>query len=515
VNNETNAEFACKPLRGEWAFAFFVTSLFLLYAGFITFHHEMWRDELQAWLISRDSPSIFAIFQHSRYEGHPLLWFLCLWPLTRLMSNPVVMQWFNLLIVASAVFLIAKTAPAPRWLRTFAALGYFPVYEYGSIARNYGLSILMVIAFCAIFPRRRERPVLLGILILLAANTSLPACLLAMGAVFALSAEAIVRPPELSCRVATWAGLGIAAGGIVLSALQMHPPVDSGFAPGWFFQFNLHKLRNVLYTVTKAYVPLPKPGAGFWQSAIFGLRAWSGISATMLLGLASLALIRRPVALAYYLLGSLGLLAFFYVKYVGYLRHHGFLFICFGTALWLASTIQPVTLPRLFDAAGRWAERAIGVLFTLLLVVHLTAAGIAGAGEYAYVFSAAKATAKLIRDRGLDRFTLVSARDYTATPVISYLKKDRAYYSNGGRFGSYVIWDKTREFEHNIWDDANRLTKSQKSPVVVLIDNDVLRKTPPPLELRPALQLVGCLASKIQRDESYCVFLLETGSVLP
>ena len=497
-----------------------VTSLFLLYAGFTTFHHEMWRDEMQAWLISRDSPSIFTIFQNCRYEGHPTLWYLCLWPFARLTSNPAVMQWFNLLIVACAVFLIAKVAPAPRWLRILVALGYFPVYEYGSIARNYGLSFLAVIAFCAVLPRRRERPVLLGVLILLAANTSLPACLLSMAAVFALSVEAIVRPPELSRRAATWAALGLAAGGILLSALQMHPPVDSGFAPEWLFRFKVNRLGHVLNALPKAYVPLLIPGAGFWESEIFTLLptyaryAWIGMSSTMLLGLTSLALVRRPVALAYYLFGSLGLLAFFYVKYVGYMRHHGFLFVCCGTALWLAGTVQPVTLPRLFDAAGRWAERAIVVVFPLLLVIHLAAGAIAGAGEYAYVFSAAKATAGLIREKGLDRFALV-ASDFTTTPVIGYLEKDRAYYSDCGRFGSYVVWDKTRAFGHNVWDDANRLAKERKSPVVVLVNKAVLGETPPPLQLRPALQPVGCLASSIAPDENYCVLLMGTGSVLP
>jgi hypothetical protein len=182
--------------------------------------------------------------------------------------------------------------------------------------------------------------------------------------------------------------------------------------------------------------------------------------------------------------------------------------------LWLAGTVQPVTLPRLFDAAGRWAERAIGVVFPSLLVIHLAAGAIAVAGEYAYVFSAAKATAGLIREKGLDRFPLV-ASDFTTTPVIGYLEKDRAYYSDCGRFGSYVVWDKTRAFGHNVWDDANRLAKERKSPVVVLVNEAVLGETPPPLQLRPALQPVGCLASNIAPDENYCVLLMGTGSVLP
>lgn len=304
--------------------------------------------------------------------------------------------------------------------------------------------------------------------------------------------------------------------------LQMHPPPDTD-APAWFFQFDLNKSKVVINIILKAYIPLQKPGARFWQSSIFESLptyvgwAWIGISAAILLMLTSLALIRRPVALAYYVLGSLGLLAFFYIKFSGYLRHHGFLFVCFGTALWIARTMQPVTLPRLLDVAGRCAERAMHVLFPLLLVIHLAAAGIAVAGEYAHVFSSAKAAAKIIRERSLDQFMLFGARDYTVMPIVGYLEKNCAYYSDGGRFGSYVVWDKTREIEHNTWDEAFRFSMQQKTPVVVVVNNEIMNKTPPPYDLYPALQLIGCTASEIVIEESYCIFLLgtESGGAIP
>src|SRR6185369_701731 len=194
-------------------FALLVTAAYLLYAGFTTYHHEMWRDEMSPWLIARDSVSPLQIFHNIRYDGHPALWYLLLWPLTRLTGDPQAMQWLNLSICAGAVFLIARYAPAPRWLRATAALGYYPVYEYGSVARNYSLGLFALVAFCAAFPRRRERPVLVGVLLLLAANTSMLACLLAMTATFVLLVEAI-REPDAPVAGSRWAGLALAAAGI-------------------------------------------------------------------------------------------------------------------------------------------------------------------------------------------------------------------------------------------------------------------------------------------------------------
>ena len=43
--------------------------------------HAMWRYEMQAWLLARDSQTLGDLFFNLRYEGHPALWHLLLWPL--------------------------------------------------------------------------------------------------------------------------------------------------------------------------------------------------------------------------------------------------------------------------------------------------------------------------------------------------------------------------------------------------------------------------------------------------
>jgi hypothetical protein len=518
-NKSINNNISPVAQESESYFALSITIAFFLFAGFITFHHEMWRDELGAWLISRDSPSLLNVFKNSRYEGHPSLWFILIWPLTRLTKNPSAIQWLNLFIAAASAFLIAKAAPAPRWVRAAAAFGYFPVYEYGSIARNYSLGLLGIIAFCAIFPRRRERPILLGMLLLLTANTSLPACLITIAALLGLVFDIISDPPERSRKIATWAGLVIAGVGIAISVLQMHPPPDTGYAVGWRFKFDSHAIAQVLSNIWRAYCPLPKPGLHFWESELLGTLSYyrwcARIGSIAFLLLASLSLIRWPMALAYFLIGSLGLLSFFYLKFYGYLRHHGFQFVCFATALWLARIMKPINLSRPFNQVSRWAERAITPLIPILLAVHIAGACIAGMSDYKYVFSAAKGTARMIKERGLDKFQLVGDIDYTAMPVLGYLDKKVAYYPVGGRFGSYVIWDTARIKRENVWSEATILRNSRKSPVLVLVDYNVLKEKPPPSELSPTLHLVGCQESDVVFDENYCVFLLETVPALP
>lgn len=72
-----------------------VLTLLALYAlaiGFALYWHATWRDEMQAWLIVRDSADLPALFHNLRYEGHPALWYLLLMPLTRLSRDPALMQ---------------------------------------------------------------------------------------------------------------------------------------------------------------------------------------------------------------------------------------------------------------------------------------------------------------------------------------------------------------------------------------------------------------------------------------
>lgn len=65
-------------------FALALTFTYFLVGLFAAFHHEMWRDEIQAWLLARDSTGVFDLLRHMKYEGHPALWHLLLIPITRL-----------------------------------------------------------------------------------------------------------------------------------------------------------------------------------------------------------------------------------------------------------------------------------------------------------------------------------------------------------------------------------------------------------------------------------------------
>ena len=136
--------------------------LFVAVGAYTVSHHEMWRDEIQAWLLVRDSASVSELFANLKYEGHPGLWHLCLIPLSRITHSPVIMQVFHLLITCVTVYLFVRYAPFNRVQKFLFCFGYFVLYEYGIIARNYALGLLLITIFCLLFRERYRRFIWIG-----------------------------------------------------------------------------------------------------------------------------------------------------------------------------------------------------------------------------------------------------------------------------------------------------------------------------------------------------------------
>ena len=147
---------------------YFAFVLFILLGIIGIINHEMWRDELQAWLIAKNSGSLINLFQNFRYEGHPGLWFMILYYISRFTHNPVSMQFAHLLIASAAVFLFLKYSPFSKLQKLLFIFGYFPFYEYSIISRNYSLGMLFIFLFCTLYCTKKNFLLLAGVIFLLA-----------------------------------------------------------------------------------------------------------------------------------------------------------------------------------------------------------------------------------------------------------------------------------------------------------------------------------------------------------
>ena len=60
----------------------FIIALYFCIVLITVFNHEIWRDEAQAWCLVRDL-DFPMLYTAARYEGHPMLWYLLIYPLAK------------------------------------------------------------------------------------------------------------------------------------------------------------------------------------------------------------------------------------------------------------------------------------------------------------------------------------------------------------------------------------------------------------------------------------------------
>ncbi|MCM1168236.1 MAG: hypothetical protein NC401_19800, partial [Ruminococcus sp.] len=133
-------------------------------------NHEVWMDEAQAWVILRDAP-LNELPRILKVEGHPPLWYLILYPFVKLgfpADYVSLISWF--FMAAGALVLLFKVElPLPLKAVILASGGF--LYFNSVMLRVYCLIPPLMFLILWIYPKRRERPVLYGLLIALLANT--------------------------------------------------------------------------------------------------------------------------------------------------------------------------------------------------------------------------------------------------------------------------------------------------------------------------------------------------------
>jgi hypothetical protein len=335
-------------------------------------HHPMWLDEAQAWCVSRDAHSLRELFWNMRYDGHPSLWYLCLYLVTRFTDNPVAMQILHGTIAVATVALIAWRSPFARWERWLLAFGYLFAFEFAVISRGYAIGVLLVLAVCHWSSCVEERiwPIALALVGL--ANTSVYGTILAICLLAALSYDVLVRGRRRQVTFAAAAAIVIA--GCAAAVATMKPPPDFAFAREWHTRITTQRAADTANLVWAGMAPLPDfSAAAPWNTSMLPTHRGRPTASTLLAAAAVVMILvigwtvrKAPIAMNFYLSGTAALLLFMYLKYSAGPRHCGHLFLVFIAALWLARSETSNRLARFLDvvfwSAGA-AQVAVAVFF--------------------------------------------------------------------------------------------------------------------------------------------------------
>ena len=455
-------------------------SLFALWLAVVLFtawHHAVWRDEVRALSIATSTGSPAALLQALRIEGHPSVWYLVLKVVHLMLPVPLALRVAALLVAAAAALLLVLRSPF-RWpVVGLLLFGYGLLFEYPVMARNYGISLLLLFLLAAFYREHRSHGMLLGVLLFLLPNCNAHSVLLTGGflgfwLIDVIAADALDRPRLFRVFLGNAA---LAILGIAICAYTIYPPVQDAV-------YHPTPPGSSLFRVLKAVL---LPAASFEQTAwlvpssIFPnprhvIVAMEGLLSVILFG-STLGLLRRPGAF----LAALGTLfafsVFFSFVYPGSYRHEG-LWLGFLTAMyWIArSDSRQMQLPARWQGFLGPVPKAGWICFLVLIGLQagLGIRHLAPATDPAIPFSRSRELGELIRSRPeLKDAILIADPDFVLEAVPYYLPNP-TYLMREHRFGQVVYFTKKAQMElslDQILENARRLHGLRNQPVVILL----------------------------------------------
>jgi hypothetical protein len=496
----------------DW-FTLGVTASFFGIDLFNILRHEMWRDELQSWMIARWSSSIFDLVRNMRYEGHPPLWYLLLYAITRFTKWVPAMQLLNLVIATGTAYLVARYSPFTKFQKVLLCFGYFPLYEYGTISRSYGIGLFFLFWFCAWYrPDRKQNWLIAALLLSLLANTSVYGTMIAMAfavSLFALPAIAAEDTRGFLALRATHvrAAALIFCGCIAIAVAQMHPPPDTGVRLPWHLPATARSLGETLSGVWRAFLPIPSSLSHFWNSNFFLQdttlkRRWPMLGSAIILLIALLLLARKRFALLAYVSATAATLAFMQVKYLGGERHAGHLFLVFVACLWISARFPEESLVfHPFERPSRLLAGQRQRILSCLLCVHFAVAATASWVDWARPFSQGKAVAAFLRSSGMAGMFMVGDPDAAVATVAGYLDRG-IYYPRSQSIGSFIVWNRKRlQPPRSLIEAATDIATLRKEEVLIISNG--------PLETgTSSAHEVAQFTGGIEQDEDFYLYLV-------
>lgn len=430
--------------------------LFIFCAATAAAYHEIWVDEAHHWLLGRDSSSISNMIFNARYEGHPVLWNLVLYLITRITLEPIWMQYANLVIASIAVFLFLRSAPFSILFKILFISGYFVLYEYGVIARNYAMLMLFLFLTVLVYHQRWKKQMLWLLILAFLANTHL------FGLIIAL---AFILPDFFDRKTFTARFYILFIASIALSVWQIITPSDHMFK--WTLDgiFTAEKMGKAVSSFWRGFFPLQD---------LFSFNTWNSnflltvskplvvILSVVTALLSFLHLHTDRKLFAFYVFATGGIVLFIWISpLILSVRHCGFLFLLFISTWWISKS----GAPKRAEQDSTLLQKTSNGFLWITVIIQATAGLFAVKEDIAKPFSAAKEVAEYLKHERKNTLVLVS--NHGAGPSLSAYLKASLYYPEVNCSASYCSWNTTPFIIHSDTLKA-RISRLQKTTTQTL-----------------------------------------------
>lgn len=420
-------------MKTEVKFSIIVTAIFMVLELIVISHHEMWRDEIQHFLIARNSLTISALFQGQLLDVHPAIWPLMMYALSHFTNSLWSIQLLHWAIAGSIVYIFSRYSPFTKAQKVLFPFGYMIFFEYATISRNYSIGILFIFILCCIFKERYNGFLTTSIVLFLIANANILGLIIAAAVGFSLAMECLLEWEEIHMRVSRnrlvlgfyiiFVGCVASGAQCITSCEQLGPStmrlptsLDARFLEG-------------IVSLPIGIFPILPIKLHFWEYYVlgaFGLSHLELITAITvgLIVYTSLLLLAKRTVLCIYLLSTLGIIYFFYTVNSGFLRHYGYHYVLFIASIWIMlreksdESISPC-----LDKLHSLAISSMNIVFCFILIVQLLCTIYPIYRDIKSPFSNGMKTAQWIKQSGLDDWVIAGYPNGPLTTVVGFLDK--------------------------------------------------------------------------------------------
>ncbi|MEM9804000.1 MAG: hypothetical protein AAF959_01880 [Cyanobacteria bacterium P01_D01_bin.56] len=470
-------------------------------------NHSMWRDEMNVWLIARDSPSWEAFVENVHYDrAHPGLWHVLVAGLYHLFGNPIAMQVFHWLLAMGSVVLVWRFSPFTHWQKWLITFGYLPFYEHLLIARNYAVAMLLLFAICTLWPQRKRAYWPLAGLLALLANSNVYALLIAIALALTLCIELLFEAKLRRNWLDIMFSTAIIIAGCGLALYFILPPSDvANQALGEYTTgIDIRQLLKAIGRIFGGYYIIIPNGARYVDLIVCDAIAliscfWIGRR-----------LLNKPYALTFYLLGNGILLAFTYAKFMpSAIRHYGNFYLILIAALWLASHYLPSPALAQKFYPKHWQTPKLpwfNRIFATILVAHLLGGIFLFATDLSIPYSASRKAAAYMHQANLQNEFIVASRDAQMASLSGYFGHS-FYFPERQAIGSYTLFFQGQRREvtqPEVIQQVQQLIKEH--PKILLILTKKLEIATPGLAIAPIKSF-----TRAWQDEEYYLYWVTAG----
>jgi hypothetical protein len=443
-----------------------VLLVYLLFVALNLRDHELWRDEIQAWLIAKVSANPFEVITNVRYEGRPPLWHEILWVLTRISNSPESLKLLNFLLIFATAITLYRVKNLSTLLFSGLLFGFYYSYGYSVVSRDYTfiLFLITILVYCESEKRNK--------------SSKITAILLAFtnffGLTFAIGYFVLIAYRERKFawnsrlileRLAYIFILGLA---IFLT----FPPADSNFESG----FEIYRIKNMLSTIALPFLP-------FHNAPL-----WIQIGIAALIFLLWFLLSREGQIFLSPVVFLLLLNSVFGVDF--YWWHKGIFFFSVLFALYLS-----------YSGVYNYRYRKILKLITSFLLSLQILGSFLGIGSdfrNSVPYSNSKSASLFIKEMCEGSCTLISDNSVFSSSISAYLDAQPIYALPEENFVTYKIW---KNFNGEVsWNSLVATMKAYPNSIGIVSTLNLLEKP-------PEVSLIGEFSPSVWGD-NYSVYVL-------